>query len=181
MMERLRGHQLPRLPSPSDLLWLVARNLAARWRANLPCPLSVKELHLFGRKSLVKATTAGDVKSIKKLIDSGADPNGRDETGVTPFMIAAESHHEVLALLMRAGADINAKDSIGQTALIRAAACGEVKVVEMLIEVGADITVTDQFGWTALARASQRQHADVVDLLREAAASEKNPGPAYRS
>jgi ankyrin repeat protein len=63
-----------------------------------------------------------DPVMIKALIVKGADVNMVDrETGETPLMFAARySTSEVVGVLLDAGAEVNAKDKNGRTALFAA-------------------------------------------------------------
>lgn len=53
--------------------------------------------------------------------------------------LAAESHREIVKLLLASGADINARDSEGRTPLHYAAECREEYLVQNLLGLGADI------------------------------------------
>lgn len=68
-------------------------------------------------------------------------------------------------LLIQNGADINAKDNIGRTALIYAARVGHLKVAKLLIDKGVDVNAKDNYGWTALMHAAINGHPEVVKLL----------------
>mmetsp|Transcript_31344 Transcript_31344/g.49094 ORF Transcript_31344/g.49094 Transcript_31344/m.49094 type:complete len:219 (+) Transcript_31344:208-864(+) len=107
-----------------------------------------------GQELLDKASV-GDVAAIRKLVGVlGADVNFVDsEPGwgrVTPLINAATSGSRaaVMALLLL-GADINASDENGWTALHRAAGKGHSSVVSSLVDSGADITLKDLNGLTA--------------------------------
>ncbi len=67
--------------------------------------------------------------------------------------------------LLAKGADINAKDSNGATALIVASLYGNLEVVRELLSKGADINAKDHDGMTALMLASITGHVDVVQVL----------------
>jgi hypothetical protein len=60
--------------------------------------------------------------------------------------------HQVL-LLLRAGADIDARNGSQATPLIRATVKGDVGVVKLLLEQGANAALKDRDGYTALDRA----------------------------
>jgi len=53
-------------------------------------------------------------------------------------------------LLLEKGANIEAKDNDGDTALINAAIKGETEMVKLLLEKGANIEAKDNKGETAL-------------------------------
>ncbi|MFQ5470719.1 MAG: ankyrin repeat domain-containing protein [Gammaproteobacteria bacterium] len=61
--------------------------------------------------SLLKATKINDEFKVREILESGGDPNYRDEiTGITPLLTAVYYNHQHLAhLLIEAGADINKK------------------------------------------------------------------------
>ena len=67
----------------------------------------------------------------------------------------------VKALLAR-GADVNAKERRGQTALMWAAAEGHAEVVEALLEAGADFRTPLPSGFTPLFFAVREGRTDVV-------------------
>ena len=50
--------------------------------------------------------------------------------------------------------DINAKDHVGNTALLRASISGNVEAIKLLLERGADIEAQNNMGKTALMIAS---------------------------
>jgi len=68
------------------------------------------------------------------------------------------------------GADVNAKNDIGFTALMRASYCGYTygsyaKVVKLLLNKGADVNIKTKESITALMAASNVGNAEVVKLL----------------
>ena len=55
---------------------------------------------------------------VKRLLEMGANPNVRSKYGSTPLMDAAALGHEtIVALLLKAGADISAQDNSGFTVI----------------------------------------------------------------
>jgi ankyrin repeat protein len=70
--------------------------------------------------------------------------------------------------LVEAGADVNARDAFGNTALIYAAGGGHQALVEMLLSCGADVGVKNNNGLTCLDLAAARGHSAVAALLRHA-------------
>jgi ankyrin repeat protein len=72
--------------------------------------------------------------------------------------------------LLEEGADVNARDRYGQTALMLAAHAGHLEVVERLIAHGANLDVTAKFGLSALMLAIVAGHQEVARLLARAGA-----------
>ena len=72
--------------------------------------------------------------------------------------------------LLRAGAEVNARDRHGQTALMLAAHRGYREMVEVLVEGGADLNVTAKFNLSALMLAIIAGHAEVARVLARAGA-----------
>jgi uncharacterized protein len=77
---------------------------------------------------------------------------------------------ECLKRLLTAGADINARDRYGQTALMIAARNGESSVARFLMENGAGLDYTAKYGLSALMLAVIGGHADIIRALVEAGA-----------
>jgi ankyrin repeat protein len=85
---------------------------------------------------------------------------------------AATEQGELVAIetLLAAGADIDALDEHGQTALMNAARDGRVAVVHLLIKRGANLDHRAKYGLTAVMLAVIRDHEDIVRLLVDAGA-----------
>lgn len=71
------------------------------------------------------------------------------------------------------GADANARDAYGATALMLAAHAGNLEIVNLLIAAGAEVDAKDELGWTALIKAcyndvEDRGYPEVVARLIEA-------------
>lgn len=100
-----------------------------------------------GWTALHSAAKSGVAKVIRLLIEKGANVNtgGKVWFRRTPLHVAAASDHEerltVTAglLLLENGAEVDAKDTRGETALIIAAERGRREMVRQLLEKGADI------------------------------------------
>src|SRR5437868_1910085 len=61
--------------------------------------------------ALGEAARSGYTDLVQEFLQAGADPNGRDDAGSTPLMLAASGGNaEEMRLLIQAGADINAQD-----------------------------------------------------------------------
>ncbi len=98
-------------------------------------------------KALLPAAEKGDVARVNECLTNGADPNVRGEHGVTPLILAArEGHADVVASLLEAGADVNARSDPGyggdQTPLRCAIVRGHGGIARRLIQAGADVRPT---------------------------------------
>ena len=87
--------------------------------------------------------------------------------------IAGSGDLEQLDELLTQGADVNAGDRTGVTALMRAAYHGQLAMVRALIGYGADPTAKDRSGLTALMMAEYGGHDEIVDALQPFAARDK--------
>jgi ankyrin repeat protein len=74
---------------------------------------------------------------------------------------------EKVKQLLEEGADVNAKDDFGKTALMWACEYGYKEIAELLIEKGADLNAQDKYGLTALIYATKWSQKEVVKLLLE--------------
>jgi ankyrin repeat protein len=118
---------------------------------------------------------AGDVPTVKCLIAAGADMNCRDALyGLTPLEAAiVRDNGDCADALMEAGADVNARDTFGETALVWSALKGDVKRVQALLAAKADINFKDKFGRSILMFAVAGDNADCVSALIAAGADVK--------
>ena len=69
--------------------------------------------------------------------------------------------------MIEQGADVNARNNYGWTALSHAARIGNVELVRLLIAHGADVNVQDESGWTPLMRAAMKGNSECADVLIE--------------
>ena len=73
-------------------------------------------------------------------------------------------------VLLEAGADVNAKDNDGKTALMFAATNNSSDVAWLLLAAGADANAKDNDGSTALMFATEQEAIDIAELHRAAVA-----------
>src|SRR5689334_24021721 len=91
-----------------------------------------------GSTPLMYAALYGDSDSVRLLLDSGADPNLRNEAGATALMWALADAGKT-RLLLEHRADANARSDDGRTPLLIAASQhGSGAVVKLLLDHGAN-------------------------------------------
>ncbi len=74
----------------------------------------------------------------------------------------------IISDLLERGADVDARDRYGQTALMLAAHAGHQEVVEILIAHQANLNITAKFGLSALMLAIVAGHWSVARVLAKA-------------
>ena len=93
--------------------------------------------------ALIKAAVAGDVHTIKKLLDSGAEVNYQLD-GVTPVLAAATAGHlDAVTLLLDRGADVNARDASSRTIIKLALDNDHVALAQALVKRYPNMIITD--------------------------------------
>ena len=70
--------------------------------------------------------------------------------------------------LLDRGADVDARNRHGQTALMLAAHDGHCEVVEALIAHGANLNITAKYGLSALMMALVARHVEIARILVDA-------------
>jgi len=92
----------------------------------------------------LRATQDGENVLIRLLMERGASIETRSGQAKTPLIIAASmySNEEAVAILLDAGADIEAKDDDGSTALSEATSNNRRSVMKMLLSRGASAETT---------------------------------------
>lgn len=91
--------------------------------------------------------------TLELILRKGADPNGRDDWGETSLMEGAASPEcpvSVLRLLLEHGADLDAFDNRGWSALMHAINEDNLPAVKVLLQHGASTAVTAEQGLTPL-------------------------------
>jgi ankyrin repeat protein len=124
-----------------------------------------------GFTALHFAAFFGRPDTARFLLDRGADVDapGRGWMTGTPLHSAASSRHaDVVALLVDAGADPNARQGQGWTPLQAAARNGDLASIEALLRAGADPAATNDDGVTVRDLAAEVGDAAVVAAIDRA-------------
>jgi ankyrin repeat protein len=109
-----------------------------------------------------------------KIVEDINYPNARIKTFTTPgrnrqqplHRAAVTGNNQAARYLLQNGAEFNAVDNVGRTALCLAAWHGRLLVCETLVaRVGMEINKPDRYGQTALHMAALNGKQAVVDLL----------------
>ena len=103
----------------------------------------------------------------KVIVSAGADIEARTgEHGNTPLLSAIMSEHrETAVALLELGANPNARDKSGASALEMAVRCNDVRLVLALIKNGAFVDCMSANGWTPLHVAAGLDHPTAIAAL----------------
>ena len=145
-----------------------------------------------GLTALHYAILQGKIDAIRALLDSGADVGAgidpelapkpepgqeppeklpKSVNGITPLQLAAiQGKIKAMKALIKAGADINARNAQKLTALHLAIGEGRLEVARFLLDEGADPEAVDRRNRSPLATAALRGHLDIASLLIDAGA-----------
>ncbi|MFN7114827.1 MAG: ankyrin repeat domain-containing protein [Alphaproteobacteria bacterium] len=87
--------------------------------------------------AVLRAAETGDLRTLRRLIEDGADINAGDAHGWTPLMKAAKNHHlKAVAELITAGAKLNAETRNGWNALSIAVKAGSPQIIALIAAAG---------------------------------------------
>jgi uncharacterized protein len=136
-----------------------------------------------GATAFFRAAQAWDVSAMKLLKDNGADLTIPTDQGTTPLMTAAglgwapmwsmtaaSTPMAAVQYCVGLGANVNAQNKLGYTALHGAAFTGDLKVIQYLVDHGADVKAKSKAGDTVADLANgpfekSQLHPDAVALL----------------
>jgi len=125
-----------------------------------------------GFTALSLAAFFGQKSVVEYLLSKGAKVNqaASNATHVQPIHSAAAHHNPVVAMqmlqvLLENGAQVDARQIGGWTALHEAASRGDVEMVKLLKRYGADISIKSDDGKTARELAIEKGHENILQLL----------------
>ena len=124
------------------------------------------------KQELINLARRGKVEAVKEFLSrrGTTDLNCVNQSGSSPLMVAClNGHLDVIQLLIEKGADVNFKNHLGWSALMKTVNSTskvevKVKVIKLLIEHGADISKSSG-GGSALTIACRKGDVGVVSAL----------------
>lgn len=151
------------LSSPSDLSSLAR---TSRYFAHLlePTLLRVAASHKYPDLSTVlsREVRRGRFNRVEALLEHGADLS----QGKPLLEAATWGHYSITSLLISRGADVNASNHRGWTALTMATFKGHEAVAKLLLEHGSDVNTTEfETHRTPLHEAAENSHEKLAELL----------------
>lgn len=122
-----------------------------------------------GWTALHLAAAFGTPEAVQLLLDRGAavDAVSTNAQKNQPLhaALALGRNPETIRILLEAGADPNARQTGGYTAIFSAAAANRRDLVELLVAHGAAPAILNDFGQSAADFARERGHTELADWL----------------
>jgi uncharacterized protein len=123
--------------------------------------------------NIPRAAQANDVGKIRSLLADGTSPNQTEEGGGTTGMhiAAGTGNLQILAILYKAGGDVNQHDAVGSTPLDYAAEHDRYDAAKLLVEMKTRINDQNKNGMTALMYAAKTGDIQLVHMLLDGGAN----------
>jgi uncharacterized protein len=118
------------------------------------------------------AAAGGSTAEIERVVQDGAEINGRDALGRTPLMVAVYRRDAAVArALIALGANVNALEHQSYDAITIAAVLDDAEMLDLLIQAGGNTrAITSPYGGTALIAAAHLGNVEAVQRLAAARA-----------
>ena len=109
---------------------------------------------------------------VRALIARGAQVKARNHEGLDALWLAVRQYPslELVTLLIDEGCDLNTKDQMGVSVLMKAAQADRDDLIPTLVSRGAAVNAVDKNGKTALRHAESAGKTKAIAALREAGA-----------
>ena len=144
----------------------------------------------FNEQSFLRSIGEEKPALVNLFLVAGVNPNSNEMGGITALMIAAglrrpgpntggcidgiihpcysiakkttQADLDIVRSLIKGGADVQARDGDGDTALHKAAIGGNLEVAKILIANGADVNTSNHYGTTPLMLAGETSMAELL-------------------
>lgn len=196
----------PNMPALAKALLAAGADPNARIRKSHRLGPDGSPFEMVDTTPYLLAAVSADASLMRVLKEGGADPQIRGKGGITALMAAAQAactgscafqggndtnqedleiSFEAVRAAVEMGADVNAVNDEGQTAMHRAAFTGADRVVQYLADHGALVDVKDHYGetpWSMAAgispviryRGLYGTHESTAELLLQLGASQSS-------
>jgi ankyrin repeat protein len=158
-----------RKPQAAATIWEAAsRGDAGAVQRFLSSGLNVNARDPDGKTALHFAAQSKNLELVKLLIHDGADVNAKAFGNVTPLMLSVDmafGQPDIALELVRAGADVSAADTNGDTALLIATTESTPAVMKAMLEKGANPNAQGLYKRTALHYAAMNAFIEQAQLL----------------
>ena len=144
--------------------------IGPRLSANAQVIPSVVEVKAY--RGLFAAAASGDLRTTRRLLRGGVNPNATDAYGRTPAHVAAHfRRRQTLALLLQNKADANRLERDRYDVITIAAVANDPETIRVALRYGARATnVTSRYNGTALIAAAHLGNIEAVRVLLMAGA-----------
>lgn len=137
----------------ADLIGAAGSGDVAAVRAAIAAKVDVDGTNETGQTALIVATLARRLDIVRILLDAGADPNLKDDTVQSAYLLATcdvGNDPALVELLLERGGDVRSLDSWNGTGLIRAAERGHYRIVDVLLGTDIEVDHINRIGYTAM-------------------------------
>ncbi len=144
-----------------------------RFRSDIAAPLAISFIVALSSSAFAAATSpvadaamAGDMVTVRALVQKKADVNAPQPDGATAIQWAAYRNDLAMAdILIAAGANVKTPNHDGATALYLASIAGSAPMLNKLLNAGADPNELGPEGETPLMLAARNGRVDAIKVL----------------
>jgi ankyrin repeat protein len=124
--------------------------------------------------NISRLSAANDAVGVQRQITDGGNPNQVDDNNRAGLHSAAMNGNlQIIAILIKAGAQINMKDNLGNTPLHYAAERDHLDALNLLLGVGAAVDPGNKDGMTPLMVAASHGETTIMQALLAKGANPK--------
>jgi ankyrin repeat protein len=129
-------------------------------------------------QNLLRAAQDGNIIAVRAALDSGADPNAKDDCYLRALhWVAMNGHADIARLLIEKGADPNVYTLSQERPLHYAGEHGHADIARLLIEKGADLRAQDAWMRRPVDTAAEKGQTELVKLLEAAQQQQRRGAP----